>query len=421
VNDMSSPQTLDAQAPVAWLQRFARTTPGVIGAIAVTVAALCVIVGVVCAAQLNDRIAEHRAVLDRSEPFAFAAQNLYAALSAADAAAASAFLSGIETPTMRARYQQAVGDSAAALTDVTAGATDPATRKSVADITAQLAAYTGMVESARANNRQGFVVGSGYLREASSLMQTVMLPSAERIYTGDLKAVDDDQRAIGGAPVAGFVLLGLVLLVIGISSVIVCARANRQFNMGLVIAAVAVALVGGWMLLATSSAASAIDESRSETTAFRQLADARTLARQARTDELLELIARGDITAHEESFNSHIHALSALVGAGPSTAADAVRDWIASHRKQVDAYQNSDYNAAVAQAIGPDPHASAAQFAIVESSLRDEIEQTRATLRGQVSAAGAWLAWSPTGALVLMTLAAAAAVVGLWPRLKEFL
>ena len=36
-------------------------------------------------------------------------------------------------------------------------------------------------------------------------------------------------------------------------------------------------------------------------------------------------------------------------------------------------------------------------------------------------AAGAWLAWSPTGTLVLMTLAAAAAVVGLWPRLKEFL
>jgi hypothetical protein len=80
-----------------------------------------------------------------------------------------------------------------------------------------------------------------------------------------------------------------------------------------------------------------------------------------------------------------------------------------------------DYSAAVTQAIGTDPGASAAQFGIVEASLRDEIEQTRITLRERVSAAGAWLAWSPTGTLVLMVVAAAAAVVGLWPRLKEFL
>jgi hypothetical protein len=418
---MSSPQALDARAPVAWLQRFARTTPGVIGAIAVTVAALCVVVGVVCAAQLNDRIAEQRAVLERSEPFAYAAQNLYAALSAADAAAASEYLSGNETAPVRGRYQQALADAASALTDVSAGAADPAARKAVADITAQLTAYTGIVESARANNRHGFVVGSGYLREASSLMQTTMLPSAETIYKGDLNTVDAGQRAIGRAPLAGFVLLGLVLLAIGIGSVIVCGRTNRQLNVGLVIAAVAVVLVGGWMLVATNSAASAIDESRSEAMAFRQLADARTFARQARTDEILELIARGDITAIEESFNGHIHDLLALLGAGPSATADAVKNWIASHGKQVDAYQNSDYNAAVAQAIGPDPHTSAAQFTIVESSLRDQIEGTRATLRGQVSSAGAWLAWSPTGTLVPMTLAAAAAVVGLWPRLKEFL
>ena len=87
----------------------------------------------------------------------------------------------------------------------------------------------------------------------------------------------------------------------------------------------------------------------------------------------------------------------------------------------MEAYDSGDYPAAVAQAIGTDPAASAAQFAVVESSLRDEIEQTRATLRDRVAAAGAWLAWSPTGTLVLMVVAAAAAVVGLWPRLKEFL
>ena len=182
MNDMGPPRTLNARASAAWLRRFARTTPGVVGMLAAAIAACCVIAGAVCAAQLNGRIAQHNAVLDRSEPFAYSAQKLYAALSAADAAAASAFLSGgIETAPMRARYQQALADAASALTDATAEATDADTRTALADISAQLAAYTGQVESARANNRLGFPVGSAYLREASSLMQTALLPGAERI------------------------------------------------------------------------------------------------------------------------------------------------------------------------------------------------------------------------------------------------
>ena len=60
---------------------------------------------------------------------------------------------------MRARYQQALADAASALADATAGATDSATRTAVAEISAQLAAYTGLVESARANNLQGFPSG----------------------------------------------------------------------------------------------------------------------------------------------------------------------------------------------------------------------------------------------------------------------
>jgi hypothetical protein len=169
-------------------------------------------------------------------------------------------------------------------------------------------------------------------------------------------------------------------------------------------------------------AAGNIEHSQTEGTArFGQLAKARILAQQARTDETLELIARGDITARETSFSSHMDEVAALLGTGPLAAADAVAKWRTSHRKQVEAYEAGDYPAAVAQAIGPEPHASAAQFAAAEISLRNEIEQTRATLRGRVSAAGAQLAWSPTGTLVLMVVGAVVAVVGLWPRLKEFL
>jgi hypothetical protein len=218
------------------------------------------------------------------------------------------------------------------------------------------------------------------------------------------------------------VLLMLVLAAVGVGSVIVCARTNRQFNIGLVATAVAVLLTVAWIFVATTLAAGNIERSRTEGTArFGQLAKARILAQQALTDETLQLIAHGDITASEKNFYDRLKELGALLSATPSAAADGIAKWTESHRKQVEAYLGGDYRGAVAQAIGTNPDASAAQFAVVESSLRDQIEQTRATLRDRVSAAGAQLAWSPTGTLVLMVIAAAAAVVGLWPRLKEFL
>ncbi|MDT5133867.1 MAG: hypothetical protein QOE41_3178, partial [Mycobacterium sp.] len=268
MSDMGTPRTLDARASASWLRRFARTTPGVVGIIAIAVAAGCVIAGLVCGAQLDGRIDGSHAVLDRSEPLAYAAQNLYAALSAADAAAASAYLSGgIETTANQERYRTALADASEALADSAAGATDVDTRAAMADISAQLAAYTGLVESARANNRQGFAIGSGYLREASSLMRTALLPGAERIYVSNLATVDAEQRAVGSTPTVALVLLVLVLVVIGVGSAILIRRTNRQFNIGLVVAAAVVLLVSGSIVVATRLAATVIEHTRTEGTA----------------------------------------------------------------------------------------------------------------------------------------------------------
>src|SRR5690349_17048425 len=238
VNTMSDRRTLDVRAVGAWMRRFARTTPGIVSVVAVVIAAGCLIAGAVCAVQLNDRVAAHGAVLDRSEPLAYAAQNLYAALSAADAAAATGFLATGEAGPARVRYQQAMADAAGALADVSAAATRAETRQAVGDATAQLAGYAGLVDSARANNRQGHPIGSAYLREASALMQGTLLPEAEKIYAGDLVTVDDGQRAVGSVPVAGFLLLGVTLVAIGVGSVVMRARTNRVFNVGLVVAAI---------------------------------------------------------------------------------------------------------------------------------------------------------------------------------------
>ncbi|KAA0098189.1 hypothetical protein CIW49_14225 [Mycolicibacterium sp. P1-18] len=389
--------------------------------VAVVVAASCVIAGVVVGGQLDGRIATSDRILDHSEPFAYSTQKLYAALSAADAAAATEYLSGgLETAPMRARYQQALADAAEALTDATVGAGDAQTRTALAQISAELAAYTGQVEAARANNRQGFAVGAAYFREASSSMQTSMLPSAERVYSGALAAVDEDQRSVATLPLVGLVLLALVLVLVVVGSRMLVTRTNRQFNRGLIATAVAVALVIGWIGVANAFAAHSIELSRRDgTQRFEELANARVLAQKARTEETLQLISRGDITAGEKSYGDRIDELTALVE--DEAAAGSVAAWRASHGRQVELYRSGDYAGALTQAIGPDQNASAALFAAVETSLNDAIEETRTTLRDDVDAAGTRLSWSPTGTLVLMVVAAAAAVVGLWPRLKEFL
>lgn len=420
---MSTSRTPASVSWWPWLRRFFGTTPGVLSLVVLVVVAGALLAAIISAAQLNGRLAERNAILERSEPLAYAAHNLYAALSAADAAAVSAFLSNeIDTGPMRKRYQQALADAAAALADATAGVTDVQTRTVMAQIAAQLSTYTGLVEAARVNDRQGFPVGSGYLREASALMQTAMLPAAERVYSRDTSTVEDDQRAVGALPGLGLALMVAGLLAIVVGSVIVYRRTNRMFNLGLVVAAVAVLLAGGWLVVATRLAAVDIGQSRSAgTERFTQLAKARILALQTRTGETLQLVARGDIAASNTTFDHHIADLNRLLVGGPRATVDGVQNWTASHRKHTELYRSGDYRGAVAQAIGADPNASAAQFDIVDSSLRAELESTRATLRGEVASAGHRLAWSPTGTLLLLGIAAAAVVIGLWPRLKEFL
>jgi hypothetical protein len=414
---------LDVRAALPWLRRLSRTTPGVIVVLSVSIAALSTAAGVVNAAQLDGRIAHQQNLLDRSEPVTFAAQNLYAELSAADAAAAAAFLSGgVQTPSMRMRYQQALAGAASALADATAGAADTQTRTAVAEITEQKATYAGVVEAARANNVQIFPIGSAYLREASSLMQTQILPGAERIYANDLKTVEKDQDAVESTPVAGLALLGLCLAALLVGTVVLAVRTNRQFNIGLVMAAALTLAAIIWLVGVTRVAAADIERGRTEgTERFGQLATARILASEARTEETLELTVHGDPTAMEKDFHSNTDQLAAILTSGPPAAKEGLRKWSESHRQQIEAYRGGDYPRAVAQAIGPGADASAAQYATVEASLRAELDRARATLRDRASAAGTALSWAPTGVLALMIIAAATAVAGMWPRLKEFL
>ncbi|MFI9503961.1 hypothetical protein [Nocardia sp. NPDC052566] len=409
-----------------WMRRFARTTPGVLSGLVVATVALCLLAGFVGANQLSDKQHRRDALLERTEPLADAAQSLYVALSAADASAATAFLSGgIETPQVRMRYQQALADAASALATATAGAGDEQTRKIVARIAADLPAYTGLVETARANNRQGFPVGSAYLREASTLMQQSLLVNAEALTKARFAAVREEQRAIGEPPRLTYLLLGLVLAACAVGSYQLRQRTNRRVNIGIAAAAGATGLALLWILTATLAANAAVPTGASgASTRFETMARSRILAQQARADETLALITRGDITNAENQFNDHTNELRVRLQAGfaaNSTAVETYSAWVAGHKRQVELYQASKVPEAVAQATGTGQDGSAGRFAKLDEQLRAGITQTRGELRAGAETAGHALLLSPAGTLALLVFAAAAVVAGVWPRLKEFL
>ncbi|MRH91515.1 hypothetical protein GFY24_29435 [Nocardia sp. SYP-A9097] len=409
-----------------WARRFARTAPGVLSAVVVGLVALSLVSGLVCANQLSEKRTRRDTVLTHSEPLANAAQRLYVALSAADATASSAFLSGnIESPDVRTRYRQALADAAAALAEATTGASDQQTREIVASISAELPTYTGLVEAARANNRQGLPVGSAYLKQASSLMQSSVLPNAERLHANRLAHLRSDQRDISTLPVLSVIMLLVLLLAFAAGSVVLLRHTNRRFNLGVGAAAAATVVVLLWIVTASIIATGVIDTgSKGATARFETLAKVRILAQQARTEETMQLIIRGDIGESENRFGRKINELRddlTTVTEANSTAATAFSSWQAGHVAEVKAYQANDYNGAVAQAIGVTPESSAIRFAALDEALRTELDRTRQEVRDGVDGAGDAFLLSQFGSLALLIAAAVATAGGIWPRLKEFL
>src|SRR5690348_2910864 len=86
---------------------LARTTPGVLGALALLVVVVGLAAGVFSAVSVQRRATALDDLAARSGPLSVAAQEIYRSLSDADATAAGAFLAGGLEPTdVRQRYER---------------------------------------------------------------------------------------------------------------------------------------------------------------------------------------------------------------------------------------------------------------------------------------------------------------------------
>jgi hypothetical protein len=180
-----------------------------------------------------------------------AATQFRSSLASADADAAATLISGgLEEPERRAHYDASLVEASRALT----GAALVARGGDADDIGALadgLVVYSGLVETSRANSRQGFPVGSAYLSQARTMAQAELVPRAERLRRTGEQRIARAANSVSG-PVVGFAIGFMLFAIVGlaIGSAVAAGRTRRLVHPGLVAAMAALIVMG---VIVTSS------------------------------------------------------------------------------------------------------------------------------------------------------------------------
>jgi hypothetical protein len=417
------------------------TTPGrmrlAFAAIAVGLLALAV----VGTGTLRARQRATNGVGRQAEPLLAGAEVIYSSLADADATATNTFLkSGLEPPDRRQTYLDDLATAANRLATVTrqAGSSTDAAR-AIGVITADLPTYSGLIESARANNRLGLPVGAAYLREGSTLMQTQILPAVGQLYkveAGRLNGSYSSGRSmldvIGVALVAALAIGALL-----VSQVFLARRTNRLLNPGLLGATLLAAVLLAWTLLAFSSSASRLSEARVKgSDPVQLLSSARILVSRAQVDENLALVARGSGTQYLDDLNAVTKELGPADGSsglmreaeravpptstpliGPGGAYPAYLD---THAAVLKAETGGQFATAVDLATGSAAGDELPAASQLSTALGDRITSAQKVFDGQAAAAASDLSLLSLGVIGLVVLGAGAAFLGFEQRINEY-
>jgi hypothetical protein len=299
-------------------------------------------------------------------------------------------------------------------------------------LNAQLAVYAGLVETARTNNRAGNPVGSSYLSEASSLMQTHILPNAQRLYEETSRRVDVETTASTRVP-APVILVVLATLMFGaFANRWLARRTRRRVNIGFVAGGIAVLVMIVWV--GTALTISTADSRSAKSTAAESLKTVTTMAitaQQARADETLSLVRRGDEGVRKQSYYQRIDQMEQQLAdyldredaIDKTDLADAellLRRW-RSADDRINAYISvGNYQAATQVALGKGEDDSTPAFDKLDDALSKGIAESRQQLRSDIVSARRVLSGATVGAAILSLIAAFAVTLGLWPRLSEY-
>jgi hypothetical protein len=379
---------------------------------------LCLVFGAVTAVQLALAWQANRTAGDDTQQL-IRVQGIKTSLLRADALATNAFLiGGLEPAEQRAAYDDAVQQTVRSITD--AAQAQPADRAALNALSSAVLDYTGSMDLARANNRQGLPVGGAYLRSASANLRSTALPIVDSL----IAANSERARHSMGSQHPWYVFLPAVVCVALLLLVNrwLARHFRRRFNPGLVAAMAAVALVG--LVAGFVSNGQQNQNADLSTGSFQTVVDgatARTAANDAKANESLRLIARGSGQAFEDAWTAaaaivdqalNEPALNGLAGTWSSYKDE--------HQKIVDLDNGGSWDQAVAAATSADDGSSSATFASFDSRLQDTVGQAGTSTTSTLDSGNNVLIVLAALAALAALAGAGLAAAGIGQRLKEY-
>jgi hypothetical protein len=345
----------------------------------------------------------------------------------ADANLTNAFLiGGLEPPASRRAYETGIAAASRSLSQ--AASANPADAIVLSEVNAVLSRYTGLVESARSNNRLGYPIGAAYLRQATDLLRTNALPGLASLERTEQRRVDAAYSRLTAATTWLTIGIAAALIVLVGVQVWLARRTHRIFNVPLVVATAIVVMVG--VLLAGVMAWSEVRAKDTRKGAYLltlELTTTRADAFDAKSDESLTLIERGNGQAYQADFqdlaaNARVLLADAAHRGGVDEQA-AQRSFAAygvTHRQIRAKDDGGNWDAAVAEATGHGTHDSNAVFGRFNTSSTQALDRESTQLHDDLTSARAPLTAIAWVGLMFGLLAAVAAGAGVTRRLREY-
>lgn len=348
-------------------------------------------------------------------------QNVQTKLMQADADATNAFLgSGLEPQPPRLDYIASLGAASRDLGLAAQHSTADAQALGAAN--AALTRYAGYVASARANNRQNLQVGASYLKTASDLLRSDVIPHLQDRSKADSDAVNSAfSRA---ANVRWLLLLAAVIGVGGLlyAQILLTRHSHRYVNLPAAASAIGLVVVLVASAVVMSSAQSeASDVRQGPLEKASGLSDSRVSAFDAKASESLTLIARGSATeADTEWKRLYAKALGEIDGSAYPDAKDALEQYDTAHTKVNTQDVNGDWDYAVKAATSTSNGSVNALFTRYANLTAKSLDTQASATADRLSSANDRLLPFSLILLIVGLLCAAGAWWGVSLRLDEY-
>ncbi len=396
------------------------TTPARLRFLSLLILGLALATGIFASIVVSNRASTTDRIRTVDEPSILVAREVQASLAEADASAATAFLAGgIENADQRLRYEAAIADAEASLSGLAALVADDAeSAAAVVEIQQTVSTYTGLIETARVNNRQGFPVGAAYLTNASDLLTGEVYPLTDLVANNQSSQYRSDVQALIGSRIALPVLsvaLAVVLIVVLLRTQgYIANKFSRRFNPLLVAATVLSLILALWLAFAFSSQSINTSDAREDSyRTVRELVDARALAFRAKSAESRYLIARGGESTADFDAEA-IRTIEALERAvGPQGEWD---DYLNTHRTIISAVEAGDRTTAEEVALGE----SNIEFDEFDAAIVSQLTRNQNDFRSSMDVAYGATDFLTFGSLALAIAAAILSFLGIQSRINEY-